>query len=183
MEKDITLDLARRLRTLLQKERVKVVLTRSGDQYVEISERWNRVHASGARLFVSLHVNAFDGDPSINGATIFYPKSDSLPFAQAVDAALGQSLKPYQVADDGVAPKPELWVHSDIPTVTVEPAYLTNAREASLLEQGLRKAFSAVSWPPTRRSRRRTSKSLAPKRPSRRSTRPKPPLRPMPNER
>ena len=136
MEKDITLDLARRLRTLLQKERVKVVLTRSGDQYVEISERWNRVHASGARLFVSLHVNAFDGDPSINGATIFYPKSDSLPFAQAVDAALGQSLKPYQVADDGVAPKPELWVHSDIPTVTVEPAYLTNAREASLLEQG-----------------------------------------------
>ena len=136
MEKDITLDLAFRLRTLLQKERVKVVLTRSGDQYVEISERWNRVHASGARLFVSLHVNAFDGDPSINGATIFYPKPDSLAFAQAVDAGLAQSLKPYQIADDGVAPKPELWVHSDIPTVTVEPAYLTNAREASLLEQG-----------------------------------------------
>jgi len=136
MEKDITLDLAFRLRTLLQKERVKVVLTRSGDQYVEISERWNRVHASGARLFVSLHVNAFDGDPSINGATIFYPKPDSLAFAQAVDAGIAQSLKPYQIADDGVAPKPELWVHSDIPTVTVEPAYLTNAREASLLEQG-----------------------------------------------
>jgi hypothetical protein len=136
MEKDITLDLTVRLRTLLQKERVKVVLTRSGDQYVEISERWNRVQASGARLFVSLHVNAFDGDSSINGATIFYPKPDSLPFAQAVDAGLAQSLKPYEIADDGVAPKPELWVHSDIPTVTVEPAYLTNPREASLLEQG-----------------------------------------------
>jgi N-acetylmuramoyl-L-alanine amidase len=135
MEKDITLDLAMRLRRLLQKERVKVALTRVGDQYVEISERWNRVHASGARLFVSLHVNAFDGDPSINGATIFYPKPDSLPFAQAVDSSLAQSLKPYQIADDGVAPKPELWVHSDIPTVTVEPAYLSNAREASLLEQ------------------------------------------------
>jgi N-acetylmuramoyl-L-alanine amidase len=136
MEKDITLDLARRLRVLLQKERVKVVLTRSGDQYVEISERWNRVHASGARLFVSLHVNAFDGDSSINGATIFYPKPDSLPFAQAVDSSLATSLKPYQIADDGVAPKPELWVHADIPTVTVEPAYLTNPREAALLEQG-----------------------------------------------
>ena len=35
MEKDITLDLAFRLRTLLQKERVKVVLTRTGDEYVE----------------------------------------------------------------------------------------------------------------------------------------------------
>ena len=135
MEKDITLDLANRLRALLQKERVKVVLTRSGDQYVEISERWNRVHASGARLFVSLHVNAFEGDTSINGATIFYPKPDSLAFAQTVDTSLAQSLKPFQVADDGVAPKPELWVHSDIPTVTVEPAYLTNPHEASLLEQ------------------------------------------------
>lgn len=135
MEKDVTLDLAFRLRTLLQKERVKVVMTRSSDQYVEISERWNRVHAAGARLFVSLHVNAFDGDPRINGETIFYPRSDSLPFAEAIDASLAQSLKPYQIADDGVAAKPELWVHSDVPTVTVEPVYMTNAREFGLLEQ------------------------------------------------
>lgn len=136
MEKDITLDLALRLRRLLQKERAKVVMTRTSDQYVEISERWNRVHSSAARMFVSLHVNAFDGDPSINGETIFYPKPDSLPFAQAIDSALAQSLKPYQVADDGVAAKPELWVHSDIPTATVEPVYLTNPREAGLLQQG-----------------------------------------------
>ena len=136
MEKDITLDLAFRVRRLLQRERVKVVMTRTTDQFVEISERWNIVHAAGARMFVSLHVNAYDGDPTINGETIFYPRSDSLPFAQAVDAALAQSLKPFQIADDGVAAKPELWVRSDIPTVTVEPAYLTNPREAGLLQQG-----------------------------------------------
>jgi len=136
MEKDITLDLAMRLRTLLQRERVKVVLTRTSDQYVEISERWNRVHASGAQLFVSLHVNAFDGDSTINGETTFYPKPDSLAFAQAIDSGLAQSLRAYQIADDGVAQKPELWIHSDIPTATVEPVYLTNPREASLLRQG-----------------------------------------------
>src|SRR5436853_2393349 len=135
MEKDITLDLARRLRTLLQKERVKVVLTRSGDQYVEISERWNRVHASGASMFVSLHVNAFDGDPSINGETVLYHKPASLPFAQTLDTALAQSLKAYQIADDGVTAKPELWIRSDIPTATIEPVYLTNPREAALLQQ------------------------------------------------
>jgi len=50
MEKDITLDLAMRLRKLLQRERVKVVLTRSGDQYVEISERWNRAQAAPQRV-------------------------------------------------------------------------------------------------------------------------------------
>ncbi len=135
MEKDITLDLALRLRTLLQRERVKVVLTRSGDQYVEISERWNRAHAAGARMFVSLHINAYDGDPSINGLAVFYPKPDSFSFAQAIDAGLAQTLKRFQVADDGVAAKPELWVRTDVPTVTVEPAYLTNPRERSLLLQ------------------------------------------------
>ncbi len=135
MEKDITLDLALRLRTLLQHERVKVVLTRTGDQYVEISERWNRAHAAGAQMFVSLHVNAYDGDPSINGLAVFYPKPDSFSFAQAIDTALAQTLKPFQVADDGAAAKPELWVRADVPTVTVEPAYLTNPRDRSLLLQ------------------------------------------------
>jgi hypothetical protein len=135
MEKDITLDLALRLRTLLQREKVKVALTRTGDQYVEISERWNRVHTSGAQMFVSLHINAFDGDPTINGAAVYYPKPDSLSFAQSIDAGLAQTLKRFQIADDGVISKPELWVHSDIPTATVEPAYLTNPRERSLLLQ------------------------------------------------
>jgi hypothetical protein len=135
MEKDITLDLALRLRTLLQRQRVKVVLTRSGDQYVEISERWNRVHAAGARMFVSLHINAYDGDPSINGLAVYYPKPESVSFAQAIDAGLAQTLKRFQVADDGVVAKPELWVRADIPTVTVEPAYLSNPRERSLLAQ------------------------------------------------
>lgn len=133
MEKDITLDLALRLKSLLEKDRVRVVLTRSADRYLEISERWNLVHASGARLFVSLHVNAFDGDPAIDGFTVFYPRADSQPLSQQIEAGLAASLRPFGVPDDGVAPKPELWVHSDIPTATVEPAYLTNPREAALL--------------------------------------------------
>jgi hypothetical protein len=135
MEKEITLDLAFRLRTLLQREKVRVVLTRTGDQYVEISERWNRAHAANAQMFVSLHINAYDGDSSINGASVLYPKPDSLSFAQAIDAGLAQTLKRFQIADDGVVSKPELWVHADIPTATVEPAYLTNPRERSLLLQ------------------------------------------------
>src|SRR2546429_8396330 len=135
MEKDITLDLAMRLRTLLQRERVKVVLTRTSDQYVEISERWNRAHAAGARMFVSLHVNAYDGDPSINGLAVFYPKPDSFSFAQAIDAGIAQTLKRFQIADDGVAHKPAVWVRTHVPTVPAEPAYLRHPRGRTLLPQ------------------------------------------------
>jgi len=133
VEKDITLDLAFRLKALLEKERVKVVMTRTTDRYLEISERWNLVHTSKARLFVSLHVNAFDGDPSINGLTVFYPRAESQAFAQHLEAGLVAALQPFGVPDDGVAPKPELWVHSDIPTATVAPAYVSNPPEAVLL--------------------------------------------------
>src|SRR5260370_17802512 len=135
MEKDITLDLALRLRTLLQRERVKVVLTRSGDQYVEISERWNRVHAAGARMFVSLHINAYDGDSSINGLAVYYPKPHSVSFAQAIDAGLAQTLKRFQVADDGLVATPVLWRRAVVPTVTVAPASLSNPPQRSLLLQ------------------------------------------------
>jgi N-acetylmuramoyl-L-alanine amidase len=135
VEKDITLDLAFRLRALLEQERVKVVMTRTSDRYLEISERWALAHRSGARLFVSLHVNAFEGDPSIQGFTVFYPRADSQPLATHLESGLAAALRPFGVADDGVAVKPDLWVHSDVPTATVEPAYLTNAREAGLLRR------------------------------------------------
>jgi N-acetylmuramoyl-L-alanine amidase len=135
MEKDITLDLAFRLRKLLQAERVKVIMTRTTDQYVEISQRWNMVHAGQARIFVSLHVNAFEGDPSINGSTVFYPRDDSIPLARAIEQDLSTTLVPFGIKDDGIAPKPELWVHSDVPTATIEPAYMTNPRELALLQR------------------------------------------------
>ena len=67
------------------------------------------MHAAGAQMFVSLHVNAYDGDSSINGAAVFYPKPDSLSFAQAIDAGLAQPSGAFR-SDDGVISKPELWV-------------------------------------------------------------------------
>ena len=135
MEKDITLDLALRLRKLLEQERVQVVMTRTADRYMSIADRWAVVQGSGARMFISMHVNAFDGDPAINGTTVFYPKPESILFAQSIESGLAHSLKAFGIVDDGVAIKPELWVRSTIPTATVEPAYLTNAREAQLLER------------------------------------------------
>jgi hypothetical protein len=135
MEKDITLDLALRLRKLLEQERVRVLMTRTTDRYMTIADRWAVVQGSAARMFISMHVNAFDGDPTINGTTVLYPKPENLPFAQSIESGLAQSLKRFGIVDDGVAIKPELWVRSTIPTATVEPAYLTNSREAQLLQQ------------------------------------------------
>ncbi|HXA28294.1 MAG TPA: N-acetylmuramoyl-L-alanine amidase [Candidatus Angelobacter sp.] len=144
-EKDVTLDVARRLAVLLQSDRVKVVLTRSDDRYVDIGPRMQTAIDAGAQLFVSVHFNSFT-DPTTGGALVLYPGDDSLPFAQAMSDALRDGLlQRYQIADNGVQSKPDLWVHATMPAVTVEGAYLTDPREAELLQQnGFRDALAAA---------------------------------------
>jgi N-acetylmuramoyl-L-alanine amidase len=58
-EKDVVLDIARRLRErLMASGRYNVILTREGDSSMTLAERVDKVNAIHADLFISLHVNA-----------------------------------------------------------------------------------------------------------------------------
>jgi len=58
-EKELTLDVARRVAALLPDEAgVRVILTRSRDQFVELRERTALANRERADLFLSIHVNA-----------------------------------------------------------------------------------------------------------------------------
>jgi N-acetylmuramoyl-L-alanine amidase len=58
-EKELALDIARRLAMLLQEELgVRVVLTRARDQFIGLRERTTLANRERADLFVSIHVNA-----------------------------------------------------------------------------------------------------------------------------
>ena len=57
-EKDVTLDIARRIGPVLRREGLTVLLTREDDRYVPLEERTARANAFGADLFVSIHCNA-----------------------------------------------------------------------------------------------------------------------------
>ncbi len=58
-EKELALDIARRLAALLQEELgVRVVLTRGRDQFIGLRERTTLANRERADLFVSIHVNA-----------------------------------------------------------------------------------------------------------------------------
>ncbi len=58
-EKDIVLDVALRLKTLLQRElKKKVIMTRSEDVFVSLKDRTELANRKKADLFISIHVNA-----------------------------------------------------------------------------------------------------------------------------
>lgn len=57
-EKDVALDIARRVRAILQKRGVRVYLTRHDDRYLQLVERPRRAKRWNADAFVSIHLNA-----------------------------------------------------------------------------------------------------------------------------
>jgi N-acetylmuramoyl-L-alanine amidase len=131
-EKDATLAVALRLRTLLQQDHVNAILTRSDDRPLSVQQRSDTANNNGAVLFVSVHFNSFtDAGPS--GSLVLYPKDSDLTFAQTMGAAMSTYLGPLGVPDDGVQLRDNWWIHTQMPTVTVEPAFLSNTREASLI--------------------------------------------------
>lgn len=58
LEKDVTLDVARRLRDLLADGDLKVLLTRDDDRFLSLRDRALLANGERADLFVSIHVNS-----------------------------------------------------------------------------------------------------------------------------
>jgi N-acetylmuramoyl-L-alanine amidase len=134
-EKDATLAVSKRLAALLAQDDVKAILTRNDDEALSIQQRSDTANSNNAALFVSVHFNSFT-DPGPTGSLVLYPKDSDLSFAQDMSDAMYTYLGPLGVPNDGVQLRDNWWIHTQMPTVTVEPAYLSNTREASLIASG-----------------------------------------------
>jgi N-acetylmuramoyl-L-alanine amidase len=151
VEKDLTLNIALRLRTLLVQAGWNVLLTRdtdvdpvapdlltsfSGDGRPNASDRaylqtrCDVANAANARMFVSIHVNYADS-PSVHGTTFYYSKQQDVPFAQALERGL---IPLAGTQDDGVV-KSNLYVtkHTTMPAVLIETGFISNPGDVRLL--------------------------------------------------
>jgi len=70
-EKDINLDIAKRLAFLLKSEGVEVILPRSSDAFIPLDRRVQITNNSKADLFISIHSNA-NRSRSMHGFEIYY---------------------------------------------------------------------------------------------------------------
>src|ERR1041385_5639454 len=71
MEKDLTLDVARRIDRLLDSEGVATLMTRVGDTYVSLADRAAFVNRLRNCIFVSIHFNE-DNKPVASGVETYY---------------------------------------------------------------------------------------------------------------
>jgi N-acetylmuramoyl-L-alanine amidase len=99
-EKDLTLDIAKRLKALLEQDgRYKVLMTRDRDITVPLNERVKMAHTERADLFVSIHLNYVPSKP-INLIETYYfgPSSDekALKLAEKENAGSNYGMSDFK---------------------------------------------------------------------------------------
>ena len=152
-EKDVNLDIARRVYRMLQAMGVEVRMTRVDDNPLrpwtrrnhaqhrrELVARCDVANEMGADLFVSIHSNARESNPmDWRGTETYYRKADSYAFACAMQEEM---VKAVRLPDGGVIRHPKSIIvlyRTQMPSVLVEVGYLSHPEdEAQLATQALR---------------------------------------------
>jgi len=134
-EKDIVLQISRRLATILQQRGIQVIMTRQGDTFIELEERAAIANQAGANLFVSIHADSHN-DRMHQGFTLYIARSASEAsrrFGRSFENTLsmtGIPSKGLRTADYRVL------VQTSVPAVLVETGFLSSPSEAALLLDG-----------------------------------------------
>ena len=114
-EKDLNLQIALKLKSALEEEGYEVMMTRSDDTYLTLTERAEFANEVEADLFISIHQNSYIDDSTVSGIEVYYNESTKTESIRAYDELV-------------VTRKTEM------PACLVELGYMTNKSELSLLQ-------------------------------------------------
>ena len=139
-EKEQTLDVARRLETLLEADGHPVCMTRTADETLSNNDRYAYANTTGAEVLVSVHMNGSSNPATDYTTTLFGKWRKDKELAQTVFRSLSTlpaaggtgtiaTREPYSFAS-GVLLK------SDMPATIAETVFITSEAEGRLLSDG-----------------------------------------------
>lgn len=139
IEKEVVLDISRRLRDSLQQEGLEVLMTRSTDVFIPLEQRAEMANRSKADLFISIHANA---NPSrgLKGFEVYYISPVVSDSRRALLSARRDELK----LEDCLPASPSV----ELKAILWDLTYAFDRREAIELAKTICKA--AGSDPDTR---------------------------------
>ena len=97
-EKDMTLALARKVKSLLEQSGIRVVMTRDDDTFIPLQKRADIANRINADLFVSIHINS-SRSHLMRGFECYYLSNATDDNARALEAFEDSSLKTDKEAD------------------------------------------------------------------------------------
>lgn len=134
IEKEITLEVAKMTKTLLEESDYKVGMTRDGDDYIELGNRSKIANERNAKVFVSIHCNSSDDDEG-KGIETYYTEQKGLEDEILAEMIQESLIKQTDANDRGIkVANYTVIVRSSMPAVLVEVGFLTDTEENELLQ-------------------------------------------------
>ena len=139
-EKNITLDISKRVETLLKNKGYVVKMTRNSDDTVSLQDRVEISEEFAPDIFVSIHVNSSNSETP-QGLETHYYKDNSLKLAKTVHASLLNNVN----ANNRGLFRSKFYVinHTTAPAVLVEIGFISNPSERAQLVSESRKQATA----------------------------------------
>jgi N-acetylmuramoyl-L-alanine amidase len=129
-EKDLTLDMARRIRSELSGS-FRTILLRSGDSFIDLDDRVVRANRHGDAVLISIHFNS--GASHLRGPETYYWRVDSHGLAVRLQRAMS-AASPAEHGNRGlVRRRLRLTRNPEIPCVLIECGYLSHPAESRLI--------------------------------------------------
>ncbi|UTR11815.1 peptidoglycan-binding protein [Evansella sp. LMS18] len=134
-EKELVLDISLRAQRLLENQGATVIMTRSTDVFLTLSQRASLANNSNADVFVSVHANAFNG--SANGTETFwnsrYQAANSEKLAHTLQNATVQKMGTnYRRVDQA---NYTVISSTRIPSALLEVGFMDHSGDAAKLRQ------------------------------------------------
>jgi hypothetical protein len=137
-EKDITLDISLKIRTLLLNhyEDVEVKMSRTRDTDKSLAERTSEANSWAANYFLSIHCNAFNGSAQGYEDYIHDSLSGSSTTAKYQDIIHAEVVKVNQLQDRGQK-KANFHVlrETSMPALLTENGFIDNSHDAALMKE------------------------------------------------
>jgi N-acetylmuramoyl-L-alanine amidase len=130
-EKGLTLDVAQRLRRVLQAQGYRVIMTRNSDVFIPLGTRVAIANSNRGATFVSVHFNS-SRRSGANGVETYYYRSDSASLAASIhrNVVAGAPTENRGIRRRGFY----VLRRTSIPSVLVECGFLTNPSEGRLAQ-------------------------------------------------
>ncbi|QOX63216.1 AMIN domain-containing protein [Anoxybacterium hadale] len=139
-EKDVNLDIALRLNRMLKAAGVSTYMLRETDTTVTLYDRPAMANGVNADLYVSVHNNSTDKNPSAKGTETYYYSKTGESDYNIYSKELAELVQKYMVANLGtvdrrVKSEPAYAVlnKTKMPAIIIEGAFLSNTEDLKLM--------------------------------------------------
>lgn len=147
LEKDINLEIALKLKKILEKNNFRVIMTRKEDKGLyqegdsnkkrtDMRKRVEIVNSSGAVLAISIHQNSYPQE-SVKGAQVFYhgESEEGKKLAGLVQQKIKETINDGNHRVEKANESYYMLKKTECPIIIVECGFLSNSVEAQLLTQ------------------------------------------------